>query len=177
MCIRDSNIFNTQKINHYIDSLTILLDESKTRNFEKWPVLGVWVWPNYYVFPTYAEEVAFLKSWINNRLNWMNINMVGEPSGVENSENEIPLEFSLEQNYPNPFNPVTTISFALPISIQTKVTVYDILGREVQVLKNDFLNAGYHRIVFNANDLSSGVYFYKIETSSFSKSKQMLLLK
>ena len=172
-----ANIFNTQKINHYIDSLTILLDESKTRNFEKWPVLGVWVWPNYYVFPTYAEEVAFLKSWINNRLNWMNINMVGEPSGVENSENEIPLEFSLEQNYPNPFNPVTTISFALPISIQTKVTVYDILGREVQVLKNDFLNAGYHRIVFNANDLSSGVYFYKIETSSFSKSKQMLLLK
>ena len=72
---------------------------------------------------------------------------------------------------------MTTISFALPISIQTKVTVYDILGREVQVLKNDFLNAGYHRIVFNANDLSSGVYFYKIETSSFSKSKQMLLLK
>jgi len=172
-----TNIFNTQKINHYIDSLTILLDESKTRNFEKWQVLGVWVWPNYYVFSTYAQEVSFLKSWINDRLNWMNTNMIGEPSRIENSDNEIPLEFSLEQNYPNPFNPVTTISFTLPISTQTKVTVYDILGREVQVLKNDFLNAGYHRIVFNANDLSSGVYFYKIETSSFSKSKQMLLLK
>ncbi|MEO8231360.1 MAG: CotH kinase family protein, partial [Ignavibacteriota bacterium] len=98
-----TNVVSTQQIYSYIDSLTTLLDESKTRNFEKWPVLGVYVWPNYYVGQTYQEEIAYLKNWISNRFNWMDNNMVGEPTGVENIQAEIPLEYSLEQNYPNPF--------------------------------------------------------------------------
>jgi hypothetical protein len=172
-----SNIFNSQKIFHYIDSLTVLLDESKTRNFEKWPVLGVWVWPNYYYFPTYAQEIAYLKSWISSRLSWMNTNMIGEPTSSNDINVEIPNSLSLDQNYPNPFNPVTTISFSLPKSTKTKITIYDITGREVENILSDYLNAGYHSIVFNAKNLSSGVYFYKIVAGDFVKSKQMVLLK
>lgn len=175
-----NSVFNTQQVFHYIDSLTILLDESKTRNFEKWPVLGQWIWPNYFVGQTYEQEISYLKSWIAERIEWMSNNMIGEPTDIGDSESGFQFDFSLEQNYPNPFNPVTTISFNLLKSTQTKITVYDILGSEVQVLVNDFLDAGNHKIVFNAKDLSSGVYFYRITLNSddrFMKSKQMLLLK
>jgi hypothetical protein len=97
--------------------------------------------------------------------------------GNENQQTSTPSTYSLNQNYPNPFNPTTSISFALPRAEDVKLVVYDILGREVATLVNEFKQAGIYDVPFNASSLSSGVYFYRIETKSFTQTKKMLLVK
>jgi len=89
----------------------------------------------------------------------------------------IPVQYELYQNYPNPFNPSTTIQFALPEEANVTLKVYNSMGKEVVTLINKILPAGYHSIVFNATDLVSGIYFYKIEAGNFSSVRKMLLMK
>ena len=184
-----TDILSSQKIFNYIDSLTILLDESKTRNFEKWPVLGVRVWPNYFVGQTYAQEIIYLKTWITNRLNWMNSNMIGEPTNIEENPMVIPSVFSLGQNYPNPFNPSTKISWQSPVSGWQTLKIYDMLGNEVATLVNEEKPAGSYEVEFNLSSIkhnpSSGVYFYRLQAGdpsansgqSFVQTRKMILLK
>ena len=173
-----NEVVNTQKIFGYIDSLTVLLDESKTRNFEKWPVLGVWVWPNYYVGQTYQQEISYLKNWIAFRLSWMDDYMIGEPTNIKEFITEIPTEFRLEQNYPNPFNPNTTISWQMPVASNVTLTIHNALGEEVTTLVNEFMNAGFYSKVLNAQStMPSGVYFYQLKAGNFSQTKKMTILK
>ena len=89
----------------------------------------------------------------------------------------LPYNFELEQNYPNPFNPTTTIEFAIPKNSKVKLVVYDVLGREVAELINEELNAGYHKINFNASNLASGVYFYALKAGDYTSVKKLVLLK
>lgn len=93
----------------------------------------------------------------------------------------IPILFKLEQNYPNPFNPSTTISYSLPEPGMTKLEVYNSLGQKVQEIVNEFLESGNHQTFFNAENLASGLYIYRIEVVSASKtyrsSKVMSLVK
>lgn len=109
--------------------------------------------------------------------NGFNINISYEQ--VTDVENEINPEFSfnLEQNYPNPFNPNTTIKFSIPNNGFVNLKVFDILGREVATLLNNELNAGLHSVNFNAQNLSSGTYFYVLKYNNYSIVKKMLLLK
>jgi len=86
-------------------------------------------------------------------------------------------EFSLENNYPNPFNPVTNIKYNIPQDLFVSLKVYDISGREVKSLVNEFKNAGNYIISFNASELASGIYFYRIQTGSFVQVKKMILVK
>ncbi len=88
-----------------------------------------------------------------------------------------PLGFELAQNFPNPFNPTTTIQFTLPQDDVVRLKVYDAIGQEVQTLVNGRTAKGTHKVHFNAANLSSGVYFYRLETSAYSETKKMLLLK
>ncbi len=90
---------------------------------------------------------------------------------------EVVTNYSLEQNYPNPFNPTTKIRFAIPRSEFVKITIFDISGKEVEQLVNENLIAGAYEAEFNGANLSSGTYFYKIETNSFSDTKKMILVK
>ena len=108
----------------------------------------------------------------------------GEPIGIVN--NSIPLEYMLEQNYPNPFNPLTTIKFSIAKAGIVKLTLYDLLGNEIEVLANKYYQAGNVSIDFNAAKLASGVYFYKLVVGDntnngflkgFSSVKKMVLLK
>ena len=92
-------------------------------------------------------------------------------------EFEVPTHFSLLQNYPNPFNPVTSIRFQVPYSQKAELKVYDVLGREVKELYNDIAPAGIITIEFNASDLASGVYIYRLKTENFVDSKKLILLK
>lgn len=85
--------------------------------------------------------------------------------------------YKLEQNYPNPFNPSTSINFSIPKSGFATLKVYDILGKEVATLVNGNLNAGSYSAEFNASNLTSGVYFYKLETEGFTSVKKMSLVK
>jgi type IX secretion system substrate protein len=88
-----------------------------------------------------------------------------------------PNEFELQQNYPNPFNPSTQIAFNLKKAGVIQLAVYDILGREVAQLVNRSMNAGDHKITFIAEDLPSGVYFYKLTSGSSTQTKKMVLMK
>lgn len=97
---------------------------------------------------------------------------------VEDLNNSLLVDdYQLMQNYPNPFNPSTSISFSIPQSGLVKLSVYDILGNEIEILVDDYLGAGNYTTSFNAKSLASGVYIYRIQTENFVKAKQMLLIK
>ena len=90
---------------------------------------------------------------------------------------ETPLTFELKQNYPNPFNPSTNIEFAVPVSGHVVLEIYDINGRKIQELVNETLSAGAHSATFNASNLASGLYIYRLRTGSNVLTKKMTLIK
>jgi hypothetical protein len=96
---------------------------------------------------------------------------------VETGGTIFPRDFSLAQNYPNPFNPSTIINYQLPTSSNVKISIYDALGREVNILVNGSQNAGNHNVEWNAVNFPSGVYFYRMEAGSFVSNRKMILIK
>jgi len=88
-----------------------------------------------------------------------------------------PRAFALYQNYPNPFNPTTTISFDLPEDVRINLIVFNMLGQQVAILKNESMSAGYYHINFNASSLASGIYFYRIQAGEHQSWKKMMILK
>ncbi len=105
------------------------------------------------------------------------VTLTAAPSAINPISTELPNNFSLKQNYPNPFNPATKISFDIPSGSDVKLTVYNSLGKEVQTLVNENLKAGKYEVTFNANNLSSGVYYYRLTAGEFNISKVMTLIK
>jgi hypothetical protein len=89
----------------------------------------------------------------------------------------LPGGYVLSQNYPNPFNPSTTIKFELPKTTVVRLSVYDLLGREVSVLVNDKRDAGVHEVKFDGANLASGAYFYRMQAGDFTLTKRLLLLR
>ncbi len=98
-------------------------------------------------------------------------------TSVEVHLKDLPMHFSLYQNYPNPFNPSTTISFILPLKSLVFLKVFDILGREVATLANEEMLAGNHSFNWNAANLASGIYFYRLQAGSFTETKKLILLR
>jgi len=98
-------------------------------------------------------------------------------TSVKQISSEIPESFSLNQNYPNPFNPVTVINYELRVSGFVMLKVFDISGREVSALVNEKQNAGTYSVTFDASNLSSGTYFYRLTKGDFSETKKMILTK
>jgi hypothetical protein len=98
-------------------------------------------------------------------------------TGISNYNNIVPAIYAVSQNYPNPFNPTTNINFDLPKGNVVKLKVYDMSGKEVAVLLNEFKSAGRYTYTFGASSLSSGVYFYRISAGDFSDTKKMILVK
>lgn len=103
----------------------------------------------------------------------------GNVTGIETVKSDLPEEYFLNQNYPNPFNPSTKIGYVIPNGVRNLVTlkVYDVLGNEVATLVNEEKTAGSYEVDFNASQLSSGIYFYKLTVGSFIETKKMILLK
>ncbi len=93
------------------------------------------------------------------------------------TKNNLRSDFSLSQNYPNPFNPDTKIEYYIPVKEFVELSVYNVLGQKITTLVNDIKTAGLHTINFNAGNLSSGMYFYKITAGDFSSLRTMILLK
>lgn len=98
-------------------------------------------------------------------------------TGIEPLGNTIPDKYLLSQNYPNPFNPATNINFSLPAAGNVKLVVFDMTGREVAVLVNGQYSAGNYKVDYDASELASGVYFYRLETDGFTDVKKMMLIK
>ena len=100
-----------------------------------------------------------------------------EPSSILDENADQPITFYLHQNYPNPFNPITSIQYAVSSRQFVSLKVYDVLGNEIANLVNEEKAAGIYEINFNSNNLSSGIYFYKLQAGSFVETKKMVLLK
>ena len=111
------------------------------------------------------------------RLKQIDFNGVFDFSNEIEVEVDAPAEYALEQNYPNPFNPSTTINYSIAEAGLVKIAVYNLLGQEVALVVNEFKEAGQHNVSFNASTLTSGAYFYTIETPQFKQTRKMLLAK
>ena len=98
-------------------------------------------------------------------------------TGISNIGGEVPVDYTLGQNYPNPFNPETNINFTIPKSGNVTLKIYDVSGKEVSTLVNEVKNAGNYIVGFNAANLPSGAYFYRLETNGFVNTKKMMLIK
>ena len=136
-----------------------------------------------YVLPNYlpGQEIEFYFTYTDSTGN-----NVREPAGenyklffgeIDVSLNTTPFQYDIMQNYPNPFNSYTTIKYNIPYSGVVSVKVYDILGREVITLVNRYLDAGTHSIIFQPNNLASGVYIYRIKVNDYIADKKMVYLK
>jgi len=123
-------------------------------------------------FETIALE-ARRSSFAEGIINWLNV-----PVSVgEEEQNVLPFSFELNQNYPNPFNPSTTINYKVPQSTLVIIKVYDLIGKEVSTLVNEVKEPGKYQVAFEGENLSSGIYFYKMTAGDFSTVKKMNLLK
>ncbi|MCK9209951.1 MAG: choice-of-anchor D domain-containing protein [Ignavibacteriaceae bacterium] len=124
---------------------------------------------------------------VNNsisRINKIVISGIGENlTGIENANSSLPKEYLLYQNHPNPFNPSTVIKYALPFDSKVLIKIYNVLGQDVKLLKDEIISAGSYEVQFNSSSLSSGVYFYRLSAVSldgkqkYSSIKKMILLK
>jgi len=116
-------------------------------------------------------------------LSWKNVEVYGsnvQPLSVEwvvKAGAGLPKEFALSQNYPNPFNPTTLIKYELPLDCQVKLDIYNVVGQRVTTLVDGHQKAGYKTATWNAQDLASGVYFYKLTAGDFTSTRKMVLLK
>jgi photosystem II stability/assembly factor-like uncharacterized protein len=99
------------------------------------------------------------------------------PVGINQIGSTVPDKYILSQNYPNPFNPVTNIEFSVPKNGAVKLTVFDITGKELAVLVNQILSIGKYKVDYNGANLSSGTYFYRLQTNDFVATKKMVLIK
>lgn len=136
----------------------------------------------YNIAPGDSIDVAFALAASNSDadLDQAISNARGKWTGITSFKdfgNELPGSFALGQNFPNPFNPETVVRYALPVAGNTVVTVYNSLGQKVATLVNEFKEAGNHQVSFNAANLPSGLYFYKLESGTYSAVKKMMLLK
>jgi photosystem II stability/assembly factor-like uncharacterized protein len=100
-----------------------------------------------------------------------------DPNGILNYNSNIPKSFALSQNFPNPFNPLTKIKFAIPKADNVKLSVYDINGKLITYLINGEMKPGTYTYSYDGTDMASGVYFYRLETSSYTETKKMMLIK
>lgn len=131
---------------------------------------------------TESKAYAFIDTRLNTgtynyRLKQIDFDGTCDYSDNINAVINAPSTFALEQNYPNPFNPSTTIRFSIPVESNVRLNVFNALGQEVAQIINERLKEGYHEVSFDATALTSGIYFYRLESDKFVETKKMILLK
>ncbi|HMQ77970.1 MAG TPA: T9SS type A sorting domain-containing protein [Ignavibacteria bacterium] len=134
-------------------------------------------WSNYssvYQYSDIAASRSGSRIWIATLSQYVLKDVVNSVSQISS---QIPRDYELLQNYPNPFNPVTNIEFSIPKSSFITLTIYDISGREIEVLVNQNMNAGTYKADWDASKYSSGIYFYRYEAGEYSETKKMILVK
>lgn len=130
---------------------------------------------DYYVNPIYYDP--FGPEGPSNSNGQQHLAVIFENENITNEVETTPTEFKLSQNFPNPFNPSTNIQYSIPKDNLVKLKIYDILGKELIVLVNEFKHAGSYKATFDGKDLPSGLYFYRIEAGDFVQVKKMMLVK
>jgi hypothetical protein len=148
--------FSTDSIMTFLDNKIEYLGEAIDRNFTRWPVLGTYVWPNYFIGETYEDEVGYLKRWITDRVDWIDANiMVAENVSENYSKNDLLV-------FPNPAREQINLYFYLTLSGEIKIEIFDLLGRKV--FQNEIIpeNTGYQYFSFGISNLASGYYVLRL---------------
>ena len=169
--LRSTTLSNAH-INHVIDSLQALLQESQTRNFQKWPVMGTYVWPNAYVGPNWQSEVQYLHTWFQNRMAWMDSSLVTLVSVAEYN----PKDAFAPVVFPNPVNIgffSTKIYVKKGVTVRLKLTYDD--GRFVRTESQTVRNSGELTLDWTA-PIDGGVYFYEIYFDNEKQSTGKLII-
>jgi hypothetical protein len=150
------NKLRTDSLLNFIDTQAVIIEDAQIRNFRKWPVLGTYVWPNEFIGQDYEEELDYLKTWLTDRLEWMDDNMVGFCDPSSNSSEE--LERSEIVVFPNPFHSKVTFKFKGPHNEDYKITLFDILGRAVleYELEQEL------SVQLSMESFPKGMYFFRI---------------
>jgi len=148
-----------------------ILDVPATGGWQNWQYITI---PNVWL-PQGTNSLQVRLFFGNFNLSYIKFDLIAVD--VENEDTNTPTEFSLNQNYPNPFNPLTNISWQSPTSGWQTVKIYDVLGNEIATLVDEYRNAGYYELEFDASNLPSGIYFYKLNTGNYTDTKKLILLK
>ena len=147
-----------------VDNDYVMLDSTSDINlFFKTPANDI---PQGYI----RDFVLVVNGRYENNEDKIKTNSVGK-------NNILPLEYQLNQNYPNPFNSKTNIKYQIPNTGIVKIIIYDLLGREVKTLVNEYKQPGTYQVSFNAEGLSSGIYFYRMRSGDFTETKKLVLIK
>lgn len=181
--LRQSTL-HTHTLLTFIDAVADTLNEAQQRNYLIWPILGQYVWPNFFIGDTWEEEIEHLKEWTQARAEWMDKNVENfthTMTHVANENGHTPSAYSLEQNYPNPFNPSTTIHYSSSGNSPITLKVYNALGQEVKTLVDEFQPAGRKAIVWTGKDnfgisVPSGLYTYQLKADERTLTRKMLLI-
>lgn len=139
-----------------IDSLAVLLGEAQERNFERWEVLGEYVWPNWFVGNSHAEEVDYLKGWLEDRIAWMEEEMLTVTKEIYDED-----DFFTTRAFPNPFHDQLTFEFYLRETESYHLRLFNAQGKLIsEHFSNEYLN-GLNTLQFNAAALAPGIYFFQ----------------
>lgn len=159
-----TNVLDVNRLHQYIDSSATVLDESQKRNFRQWPILGAYINPNpqNQTGATYISELNDLKTWITNRISWLDANITGG-CVVGIKENSIVTNLIV---YPNPMESKTTFSMKLESKADVSLCITDMVGKEVARFLNTNVQPGESKIAFERNQIPAGIYFYQLEANN-----------
>jgi hypothetical protein len=143
-------------INSFIDKNVALLGNAVFRNFEKWPVLGSYIWPNYFIGPTHKSEIDYLKDWVSRRITWIDSQWIVQ-TGIDDSK--VDKAFTL---FPNPFRTSFTIKYFIPFQGDVNIGLYNIPGVCVYQELQKKLPSGYQELFINVGKLNPGIYILRI---------------
>ncbi|MVM40896.1 T9SS type A sorting domain-containing protein [Spirosoma sp. HMF3257] len=166
-------VLKTERIQAYVDSVATVLTEARTRNFQRWPVIGVYVWPNGYVGQTYQQEIDYLKTWVKNRLEWMDNAII--PFGAEILATEPTDPFKLTVS-PNPSGGDVIVQYQLQQRANVSLTITDATGRAVYSLAWPNQSAGEHQELLPARSLPStlGIYYLQLDANGKPVSRKIM---
>jgi hypothetical protein len=169
------NVLSNSNIDQYIDSIAGLLNEAQQRNFTAWQILGIFVWPNPWPYPaTYGEETESLKSWIHQRMGWIDNSLPGTCQNVG-----MPIEMGKQtemQVYPVPCKDELNLKYSLLRSAKVHWELSDQMGRIVLSRQNAVLDAGVHQNQINTIILAPGVYFLKLSLDEMTFQRRVVKL-
>lgn len=187
-----NSVFDLNRMFRFIDSVADTLKEAQARNFSIWPGpgqpgTGFWPMPGvFYSFKNFQDEIDYIKYWIEQRVRWMDENVLLFSDVAPEKTMSVPEEYGILQNYPNPFNPTTTIKVELSSPHDVMVAIYNAQGQFVRSLFKGHKDAGLHRIGWDGTDergesVAGGLYLCRLfidgQTENVTSTRKMLLLK
>lgn len=159
------NQLHTDSILSFIDSTVSYIDDSQQKNFEIWPILDQYIWPNSYVGGTYENEISFLKNWLSERLLWLDENLPEVSTGIlQQNKNSVLVNIN---TYPNPFIEQINFDYNLFEAANVRISIINSYGQEIISLVNEYQSPGRYNSEWNGEGINSaqlpkGMYFYRI---------------